>query len=589
MPIDIEEATRQADALLSGAITQFSQPLVIPTSTPVDLTRAEETLNRAEVTGGEHARTVDEATKLFTEATQEEKKALGKEGEARAAKATAEGARSQEEASGFKYYQKLFGMDLAPDSEIATAAHRQQAIRSGMEAKLDKINKLKSVSFLDNPIDYLLNSFEIPGAVEDYNIDATKVNNLQQAIDDGISSARNAGDLNNKGIPTITASMATANANIELATAAKKKADADEKLATISVDFASKKLSADIALAHATRETTQLEQANERLKYETLINGVRLADSHGARLESAAKLLYDLADKAGLDVLLKQYDKNVGNVPGTTNRQSFNRMPAAERENITAIGAGSAGTNPYEFLENFKHVGPNLSPETGRLLNFVQEHAAKISLGLTAVIDPKERKQKISEQLKADITKEMSVPSTSRVFAEMSPAKMIASNAVPQGSKLAEVLAPLANTSGPVPTNTVVQTISAAYPNPTEAGKVISEYYKANVDLRNKSLNMSLMNMKPDTTYKIPIKTPGTILSPFIQGDVIGIIRDKQYAYDLTNPAEATKYLITTKIQEKAFKEQEAREAASMSEEYKALSDRAKNKQPPPRSPAESM
>src|SRR5260221_9572811 len=104
MPIDIEEATRQADDLLQGAIGQFSKPLVVPTSTPVDTTRATETLNRAEVTGGEHAQTVNEMQKLLTSATQEEKAAIGKEAEAKAAKATAEGVRSQEEAAGYKYY-----------------------------------------------------------------------------------------------------------------------------------------------------------------------------------------------------------------------------------------------------------------------------------------------------------------------------------------------------------------------------------------------------------------------------------------------------------------------------------------------------
>src|SRR5712691_7670177 len=146
MPIDIEEATRQADALMQGAITQFSAPLVIPHYTPVDTTRATETLNRAEVTGREHEKTVQESAKLFAASIEEGKKALTKEGEAKASKAMAEGARSQEEAAGYKYYQRLFGMDISPDSEIADAAYRQTQIRAGMNSKLDKINKLKSVS-----------------------------------------------------------------------------------------------------------------------------------------------------------------------------------------------------------------------------------------------------------------------------------------------------------------------------------------------------------------------------------------------------------------------------------------------------------
>lgn len=534
MPIDVEEATRQADALLQGAIGEFSKPLVVPTSTPIDLTRAEETLNRAEVTGGEHAQTLRESEALFKAATEQEKAAIGKGGEAKAAGELAIGARQKEEAAGYQYYQRLFGMDIAPDAAIANAAHRQTEIRKGMEAKLDRVNRLKSVSLFDNPIEFMLNTMELPGAIEDYNIDVTKVNNLQQSIDDGIQSARNAGDLNNKGIPTITDSMAAANANIALAEAAKKKADADQKLATTSVDFASKKLATDIALAHATRETTQLEMQNEKLKYETLVNAVRLADTHAVRLEGAAKLLYDLADKASLDVLLKQYDRNAGNPVGTTNRQLFNRLPAQERENIAAIGAGSAGTNPYEFLKNFQHPGPLLSPETRRLFEFVQSEARTTQLPANT---PKElREQTLGDALKKKVTDAMvNGYKQGSLFFEMSPAKMIAANAVPMGSKLEEILTPLAKIEGPVPTNVIIEAISKAYPNPTEAGSVISDYYKANIALRNKSLNMSLMGMRPLETYKVPIKSYTFMNTPF------GGHRD---VFDLTRPEEATKYLI---------------------------------------------
>lgn len=575
MPIDVEEATRQADALLQGAVTQFSKPLVIPTSEPVDLTRAMETLNRAETAGGEHAQTVTEMDKLFAKATAQEKEALGKEGEAKASLAISTGERSQQEARTYTYYQRLFGMDMAPDSEIANAAHEQTKLRPTLNAKLDRINQLKSVSFFDNPIDYFLNSFELPAAVEDYNTTATKVNILQDTIDAGLHSARNAGDLANKGIPTITASMAAANANIALAEAAKKKADADEKLATVSVDFASKKLAAELSLNSATIKTTELEMQNERLKYETLINAVRLADSHGARLEGAAKLLYEVADRAHLQqVILDGYDRNVGNPKGTTNVLTFNRLPAAERENIVAIGAGSAGTNPYEFLKNFKHVGPLLSAETGRLLNFVQEEDAKVKRDPT--VEPKVQEQRIAKYLKDRIEAEASRPSQSKIFSEMTPAKMIASGAVSQGSKLAEVLAPLANTEGSVTTNTVIETISKAYPNPTEAGAVIAQYYRANVDLRNKSLNMSLMGMKAPNSYNVPLKRK---IFAYSYGEV----------YDLTKDSEATKYLISTKIQEQAFREQEAQSNELASPEYKALQERAKAKQPPPKSPAEPM
>src|SRR5258708_6963701 len=317
--LDIEEATRQADELLSGAIDQFTKPLVIPSYVPTDTTRSMEVLNRAEVTGGEYAGTIEESKKLAKSST--------------------------EEAKGYQYFQRLFGVDMAPNAAIADAAHEQQGLRKTLGEKRDRVNKLHATSLFDDPIEYILNSMELPGAISDYNTVVDKINSNQTAIEEGIKSARDAGDLNNKGIPTITDAMATANANVALAEEAKQKAQADAKLATTNVDFANRKLSADLALTNATNATTHLEMENERLKYEAMANAIRFADTHAVRLESAAKLLYDLADKRSLDVLLRQYDRNIGNPEGTTNRQLFNRLPANERENIAAIAAGSAGTN----------------------------------------------------------------------------------------------------------------------------------------------------------------------------------------------------------------------------------------------------
>jgi hypothetical protein len=539
----VEEATRQADALLSGAIDEFTKPLVIPTFTPTDTVRATETLNRAEESGGVQAQTIEESKKTLKASTEAEKAAIGQEGEAKASVIKATQERQQKEAEGYQYFQHLFGMDIAPNSAIAEAAQRQAQLRASLPAQRDKVAKLQSSPPIDI-VNFILDSLQLPEEIAKYNATVDKINSYQNLIDEGIQSARNAGDLNNKAIPTITASMAASSANVALADAAKKKAEADANLAKINVDFASKQLVSDLALANATRETTQLEMQNERLKYETMVNAIRFADTHAVRLEGAAKLLYDIADKKSLDVLLQQYDRNVGNPSGTTNRQLFSRLPAKDRDNIAAIGAGSAGTNPYEFILNFNHPGPELNPETRRLLNFVSDKFSVIKPDPTL---PKEaHPQYFATQLKADIEKEQGLAyKQGSLFYEMSPAKMIASNSVPAGSQLEKILEPLAHIEGPVPTNTVIATIAKAYPNPNEAGAVISEYYRRNIELRNKSLNMSLMGMKAPDSYQVPARE-------ITQTENLGgaaIINKMKL--DLTKPEQATKYILLMQVQDR--------------------------------------
>lgn len=544
--LDIEEATRQADELLSGAIDQFTKPLVIPSYVPTDTTRSMEVLNRAEVTGGEYAGTIEESKKLAKSSTEEEKKAIGEEGKAKASGEIAKGQRAKEEAKGYQYFQRLFGVDMAPNAAIADAAHEQQGLRKTLGEKRDRVNKLHATSLFDDPIEYILNSMELPGAISDYNTVVDKINSNQTAIEEGIKSARDAGDLNNKGIPTITDAMATANANVALAEAAKQKAQADAKLATTNVDFANRKLSADLALANATNATTHLEMENERLKYEAMANAIRFADTHAVRLESAAKLLYDLADKRSLDVLLRQYDRNIGNPEGTTNRQLFNRLPANERENIAAIGAGSAGTNPYEALKNIKRVGPQLSPETGRLLTFLSDKESVIRRD--PLVDQKANDQRIAKQLRDDVQKEMDNPSKSKIFSEMSPAKMLASNSIPVGSKLHQILEPFAKAEGPVPTNTVISAIIKEYPNQNEAAATVAAYYKANVELRNKALNLGLVGMKAPDSYLVP--ATGFISTEGLLSMGGGIITNTQ-KYDLTRSEQALKYIIVNQARDK--------------------------------------
>ncbi len=539
--MDLEEATQQADDLIRGAVTTLSKPLgPIPTYSSVDTVRADETLNRAEETSGEVSRVYKESTEKAGTATEAEKKAIGEEGKVKAELLFATAQRQKLEAQQYQFYQRLFGLDASPDSEIANAAARMRQIRDEAGPKLDRIQKLGRVSVIDDPIQYIMNQLDLPAAISDYNADVAKVHNLQGAIDDGIQTARNAGDLANKGIPTITDAQAKANADIALAEAAKQKAQADLKLASTNVDFATKKLSMDLALANSTRENTQLEIRNEELKYTSMINAIRLVDTHAARQEAAGKLLLDLIDKKALDVLLKQYDATMGHPPGATNRFLFQRLPAIEKENIVGIAVGSAGVDPFTGYVNFSRARPGqqLSPETSRMYTEIQGQIEALRGSEVIRSLPKEEQAiKLGAMVKEKMIAVMNDAwKQGNLYHEMEPAKMIAANAVPAGTKLADVLAPLTNVAGPIPTNTVIEAIMKEWKNPAEAGAVGAEYYRLNMELRNKSLNGSLFGIYPPTSYIIPVK----------RWHGIG------YAgrFDITTPDGMTKYILSQKVQD---------------------------------------
>jgi hypothetical protein len=552
--IDFAQAARDADALVKGAaqVLNAQDVLNAPTFNRVDTSSSKRELEKARASRDISDLTLDTEQQRYSSASEDEKAAITKGGRAQADLEKANQERAQKEADLYKSYALMFGIDVDPSSDIANVASELRKMRPGVNQKLTKIQQMQSVSITDNPLDWLANQVQLPHAIADYNRDADKINSMQDSIDKGIQTAQAAANLGAKGIPTITEAQAAAAANLALSTAARAKAKVDEDLARVNVDFASKRLAGDLSIATSTREMTALEIKQNELEFMGQIQAIQLADTHANRLLRAAELMEKLGRTKALDLVLEQYDKNTGHPPGTTNRFVFERMPSGLRDNIIAIGAGSAGTNPYEFLTNFGHArpGPLLSPETGRLFNFIQEKFQSIpeTLDIKIKAAPKETHaasyaQYLSLAIESE-KKEAYKPGN--LFYELEPSKMIASEVIPADSKLAKVLEPLTATKGPIPTNVIIEAINNEWKNPSEAGQVIAEYYKRNIELRNKSLNLGLAGVKAPTDYTIPLRRQ------------IYAFKLSAGRFDLTKPEEATKYVLATRTQDAIEAQQSA-------------------------------
>lgn len=532
--MEYKEAQEQADQLISGAVAELKRPSEIPNYKSVDTSAFKKEVQRVDTSREVAQMTVGAERDRYNDAAQAEKEAIGRSGAADADKIRADADRAKLEAS--IYTGIINSLGVNPE-DIAAVGARLREARPAAEAKLRDIQQAQRVSPLDNPLEWFSNQVTLPSQIKDYNRETDFVTSLEHTLEESITTANNAALLNSKSIPTITAAQAQASASKALSEAAKAQAQADERLAAQNINFAQQKLANDLALANMTKDSTQLDIQQANTEFQAQIHRITVADNHTNRLLRAAELLEKIQDKKQTELLLKNYDKVIGNPAGTTSIFLFNKLPATERENIAAIAVGSGGADPFNSLVNVARARPGPLFTSTKLFNWLQGEAETVSKTPEInAIDKQLQPAAISKRLKARVDEEKAQAyKPGNIFYEASPAEMIASGAVDKDSELAKVLAPFAQTGQSVPTGVVVAAITDKWKNPSEAGAVLSDYYKRNVILRNSTVNYRLAGITPDSNYIVPMN--------------LGILGGR-ISFDLTNPADATKMILMVKSQQ---------------------------------------
>lgn len=540
---DTNAARDMADQLVQGAITSLQKPIEIPSTTGVDLSGLEAEVSRASKQRDETNTAIESNRQKASTASQQQIEGIDEAGKATAEKIYAEQAAAQKEADSNAFFAKIFGITTDDSSAIAMTAKRLTELAPQAEAKLRNIQSMQKVGPLDNPLAWLANQLQLPSAISDYNRDADVINNLQDAIDKGIETGQKAATFAGRGLPKITTGIAAATANLAVATAKQNAAIANENYARQDTNFAIAKLANDITVANATNAMTKDQISNEQMKYQSQINEIALADKHSERMLKAANLLETLQKTKGLDILLEQYDRTMGHPPGTTTRYIFEKFGEPQRVNIVAIGAGSVGADPFTGMLNWFNAkpGPGAAKESVRFFNYLREEAEKIAVTQEIQgLDEKQKPSSIAKRLREQLDVEFKGASKmGSIFYELEPSTMMRAGAVAPDSILGKILEPFTKVSGPVDTKIIIESISANVQNPTEAGAVIAEYYKKNIELRNQLMNTGLAGVKLPSDYKI--KNDSTFLSGGLGGQRIQL--------DLTKPDQATKYVLFRRME----------------------------------------
>lgn len=535
-----------ADSLFKSAIDILSRDVPTPKYQGIDIKPVKREVDKASASRDASKTTIDESTKLNSEAVGREKSGYLEKAAAESEMATAEAARDAQIAS----KNDAFNLVLDAQRETAKAVAESSAFiiqaKPAADAKLQAVQEMQSVGFMDNPLEWAYNSIQLPAKIKDYNRDAQRINSAQDAIDAGLKTVKDIADGATKSVPNTTAAMAVAKGREAAAKAQILSAQADENLAKINVEFAGRKLAGDLAVAAQTENMTRLQQADNHARFQAQVQAIAVADTHANRLIAASKLMTQIGENQHMrEVVLANYDRMTGREEGTTTLIAYNKMPPDIRAKIESIGGSSTYGQPYDALQDLRklRVGEKLPEATKRLMSFLsdkeREHEATIQTDFGALVagnkmnkadESKYRENFLNEQLKKDLQKELDNPDNSKLFRAPNPQEIIGSGMIKSDSQLGKMLEPLTKTTTPIAADIIATQIYAASKNATEAGAMLSQYYSA-----ARAMTVSASNLAAINDVKI---TPGYVVYAKMGAFM------KPVPFDISNPAEATRYML---------------------------------------------
>ena len=549
-----EEAKNESDVLLKRAVKELQTPLGIPTTSGVSLRDTENSIAKAKTSRDSLDAILDTEGGRFSAAIAAEQKAITAggidkagnaiSGQAGADMAMATQARAQRDADLMQNLINIMGASVPDLADLAAKSRSEGEIA---RAKLSKVQEMQALSPMDNLPGWIITQMALPSVVKDYNRQADIANQIEADLTNRIQTTRAAQEMSGKGMPVITTDEALATAKARKAEADKEIALSEKQLAAQNTSFANAKLAADMSIANADINKSQLQIKNEEMAYTSKLNAVKLAQTNTERLIKAGELAASLADSHALDLAIEQADNYLGNPKGTHNRFSLKMLSAKERDNFMAFAAGNAGIGPYSAYVNVMNAGagPLFGEQKTKMFQWIGDKIPAIRKELVTKGVPKEEHEiYMNKQLVAFYEKEAATAAntTSSIMHELTPTEMLRQNPGLVNTPVGQALLDFKDVKGNVATEDVLGAIAKRYPgDPVKAGIATSEFYQKNIALRNQVMQLDSIGIKPPTDYILVVSDPRTAFGT-------------NTPVDLTNPSKATSWFLFRAIQAKMDK-----------------------------------
>lgn len=434
----------------------------------------------------------------------------------------------------------IFGADVTnPESRSADLVKQIQSTSDGLRTRLQEIQQRASVTVLDDPLAFIINSLELPAMAATYNADAARLDVMKQSLNAAQQSAKDHAALAEKGIPAITAAQAAAEARKHQALAEREVAITTLEAIQTRVTLSQQVFSNAVTQAGVQKGLSDSQLQAAMARHQSLIDQIKHAETAEIRLANLEKAREMLQDVQLKKLGIANAAAALGWAPGTFLPSMFDKMNANMQLRFISGGiAGDFGANPYDAYKTLRDfAGPRLSDS---LKGWMHEFEAVVSAAATDAAKNKLTGQQLENFLAvktAELVKERlnaPVTASNTLLKELSPRAMAEAYPNFVRSIAGTVLKPLIENPGNPTTQTVVDTIATGLREKgvpvSGQAYAIAQYYGTNVAQRNKNSNADAVKVEVPQNYKVVLDLP--------------IGAGGARVYDLTKPEQVQLYLL---------------------------------------------
>jgi len=520
---------------------------------------------RVRTIGATSVEDIDSQRTKYTAATNQEKQAIQDAGLATMQKTAADQAKAQKIADINYAVNREFGV-AGNDDRLADKIGTfhmlndrylnmesvNERLKDSVAADAARLREETSIGFTDDPLRWIEGIFTIPqlnDTVEAGNAQINVMNNklaglgaavelVQRDINETVSASISAKEARAGTIPSITAQQAVATNNLTAAIATEKAAEADQKLTVQSAAFAGQKFAQVVTSTNTEHSVAVLQQQNAELAWRSGVQALAKADSDAKAKLAIVDMMTKINDSQQMVGILKLAEARLGYPEGSLTLSRYRAMPDKMKEGVIGQAMGYVGATPGDAYFNLKELadggirpGPGYPEQAARMLRAANAdlerfQSAQVVKDKMAGMNKDQQKAFLKEHINERYAAFQRSPATDAAenpYYEQSPMQVAA--AVPQlaETKVGKILQPLITGVNAPNTDQVLAAIRAGAADVKEAALMTSQYYRLNMQVRNRVVDFQGMGLKPVTSYFYRAPNTGSFFGSNLRVDLTNI------------------------------------------------------------------
>lgn len=464
-----------------------------------------------------------------------------------------------------------YGSDIMnPDSKVSRAAALLNANDEAVMANAQKLREAQTATLVSDPFTAMLSFITVPVLQRQHNALATEGAALQNVVDNSVREATAQTQLAVQAIPSMTTAMAAAQKEVTAQLANATVAEANIALARDETQYIFNKNKMVMDKLAVVTNQGELKRNENYKKFSSQVDAARAAANNYESKMRYALAALDLKETAQDEAwtlnVIKDGARVMGipeNTIGGMTIDSIKRLPKDWKDNMFKYGVtGAAGATPLEAMNNIQaNPGAALPPKAVKTYQLLADVYKKTQADIQRnpaymQASDKDKPKVLQQEFNAQLRKQFDNATDSEMLRAPVVNQVLNTQAIPGigadnkpisiplnkiDPATRNALSPLAKASQ-VPNDaqvaqTIVTGLMARGAKPQAVAQELVNYFSNAAAIRNTGVDFSRFSMGSDPELLVASRRYR------VKGPAGGILGGN-VSYDLTNPAEAQRYIL---------------------------------------------